>query len=121
MDCAQFKTMREALGYTALDVAAAMGVSERTARRWEITITPPADAQEWIQAEWDATVEEVRAALDALDDDPVHLARYRSQRYARRAGERHPVKRHAAIRGLLAFCLSLENRPWQIDYDSADD
>lgn len=125
MESAQFKTMRETLGYTSQDVADAMSVNERTARRWEITVQPPADAVAWMQDQWDRTVQEVASAVEyntrkmAVSDESstrVQLSRYISQGHAARAGEGYSVRRHAAIVGLIAFALSLEGRDWEIAY-----
>lgn len=124
MDSAQFKTMRETLGFTSQDVADAMAVNERTARRWEITVAPPDDAVEWVKTEWRKTLLQVRESLDYLDEmgeqygesGSVRLTRYVSNGHASRAGIGIPVRRHSAIIGLIAFALSLDGRDFEIVY-----
>lgn len=52
---ADFKALRERLGYTQLNAAQALGVDVRTIKRWERPQQPepPADAWAWLDAEAD--------------------------------------------------------------------
>lgn len=52
---ADFKSLRESIGYTQLNVAQALIVDVRTVKRWEKPQQPepPADAWEWLEAERD--------------------------------------------------------------------
>jgi transcriptional regulator with XRE-family HTH domain len=63
MQPAQFKTLREALGFTLAEVAALAGVGERTAKYWESSSEPPADVVQVLK-NWDAAFDQ--AAHNAL-------------------------------------------------------
>lgn len=63
---ADFKALRERLGYTQLNAAQALGVDVRTIKRWEKPQQPepPADAWAWLDAE-----------ADRFDEMRDHMAR----------------------------------------------
>lgn len=81
---ARFRATRESLGLSQHDVADALGVQERTARRWEAPgyNDPPEDAWEWLDEMEMRFAEGVEAALDAVQERvarSVSISYYRSQ------------------------------------------
>lgn len=112
MNSAEFKMIRRLLGVTADEVAEACNVALRTARRWESTHQPPADAVEWMQAQLahaQATVDQTLAqfAAEAESPDGDHsptLLLYRTDEAAQRElGPEMSKEQHAAIMGLVKF------------------
>lgn len=87
---AEFRALRESVGYSQADVARALGVTVRSVRRWEIP-TPgyrgaPADAWALLDDAMERQAATVAGSLDAVDglreqvpDAPVQLTYYRSQ------------------------------------------
>lgn len=88
---AEFRARREAIGLSQRDVAEAMGVQERSARRWEApgNYLAPDDAWEWLERMEATYAKGVAAALAQVADiaedagglpETVALTYYRSQR-----------------------------------------
>ena len=81
---AGFRALRESLGLSLNDVAEAMGVRERSARRWEAPNgqMPPDDAWEWLEGMQARFNDAVDASLDAVEEsgaNRVSITYYRSQ------------------------------------------
>ena len=81
---AGFRAIRESLGLSLNDVAEAMGVRERSVRRWEAPNgqMPPEDAWRWLEGMRARFEDGVSAALDAVDASGakrVSLSYYRTQ------------------------------------------
>lgn len=119
MGTAQFKTMRQALGLAADDVAQQCGVTLRTAQRWEKTHTPPADAAAWLSGLWAQRAAMIANSLDTMAetvdeyDEPraVEVSRFASLESFRRTypdGDAADWKIHSATVGLLAMSVAVE-------------
>lgn len=81
---AGFRALRESLGLSLSDVADAMGVRERSVRRWEACGDnyPPDDAWEWLDGMQRRFDEGVDASLDAAEESGakrMSITYYRSQ------------------------------------------
>lgn len=81
---ARFRATRESLGLSQHDVADALGVQERTARRWEAPgyNDPPEDAWSWLSSMENRYQDGVSAAIDAVKKSGaqiVSISYYRSQ------------------------------------------
>lgn len=81
---AGFRALRESLGLSLNDVAEAMGVRERSARRWEAPNgqMPPKDAWEWLEGMKRRFDDGVGGALSAFAESGAGRASityYRSQ------------------------------------------
>ena len=81
---AGFRALRESLGLSLNDVAEAMGVRERSARRWEAPNgqMPPDDAWRWLEVMRARFDDAVDASLEAVEQSGANRASityYRSQ------------------------------------------
>ncbi|WP_018341351.1 hypothetical protein [Corynebacterium caspium] len=117
MNTAEFKTMREVMGLTSQNVADALGVNVRTARRWEHygSPPPPSSAVNWITTLWEEYLEKVATILagakELAEKSPtqgVLLSRYVSDAAARAAGESDMTAwQYGALMGIIKFNLNL--------------
>lgn len=64
MNSAEFRILRRALGLTHHDIATAMNVSERSARRWEYTHQPPEEAARFLEEAYGNNMDRIAEQLD---------------------------------------------------------
>lgn len=122
---ADFKAQREALGYTQLNMAQALGVDVRTVKRWEKPNQPepPADAWAWLDAEADRFEQMLDFSVNkAVDSGAGHvvLTYYRTQEQFDQCGRDSGAYGFAnALSRAVGYELERENL--DIEYRYPDD
>jgi transcriptional regulator with XRE-family HTH domain len=103
VDTVTWKTWRQALGLTPANMAAYLGVSERTIEDWEQgrrRKSPPDDAVTWLTNVRDLVAARVDSILAANPGPTATLTRYRNPRDLETAGEELPFPVYNAMLGL---------------------
>lgn len=76
MNSPEFRILRRALGLTHHDIATAMNVSERSARRWEHTHQPPEDASRFLEKMYGDNMDQIAHQLDKHAHQAVPIPTY---------------------------------------------
>lgn len=114
MNPATFKSLREAIGLSAQDVADLSGVALRTAQRWETSHEPPADAIAGLLDLVERFNDTLDLTLEAVEDEtgaPVDIVRYVNEAsYLRAHPDGLPWRVHSQIVSTAVLLLSGEGR-----------
>lgn len=104
----QYRVVRDAAGLGTTEVAGILDVTDRTARRWESTHRPPAEAVELVQARWEMVQSEAIRILDLVPEgaEAVILSRHTSRTWVDSAG--WTLGMHAAVTRLVWTVLALD-------------
>jgi len=71
LDPGHFRAAREVAGLTQQDVAEWADVTDRSARRWDVTHPAPDEVARWVLDELEKVLADARALLDASTDGTV--------------------------------------------------
>lgn len=125
MNPKEFRIVRSALGLTQGDVAQAMEVNPRSARRWEDvanTHPSPEAVSSWLDSKWSMFADRVADALDAAEElesieQPITLITYASEvECITRTGL--SLAEHDALVGHIAMAYTCADIDYRIIYSN---
>lgn len=119
MHAAKFKTICEAMGYTASSAAQLFGVAPRNIQRWQTGDAPvPHGVSEQLTEMWDEWTEQLGQILDQVEASAAMNGDPESIDFSRPRGSTGDDALRTAKASALAIMLGVQGLDFQIDFET---